>query len=90
MEMKVCQSCGMPLREEKEFGTNADGGKNEEYCVYCYQGGRFAQDCTMEEMIAHCAELTDEFNKGAGTNFTKEEAIAGMREYFPQLKRWKK
>lgn len=80
----------MPLREEKEFGTNADGSKNEEYCVYCYHDGQFAQDCTMEEMIAHCAEFTDEFNKGAGTNFTKDEAIAGMREYFPQLKRWKK
>lgn len=30
MEMKFCQSCGMPLTPEI-LGTNADGSKNEEY-----------------------------------------------------------
>lgn len=34
------------------------------------------------------SEFTAEFNKDAGTNFTKEEAIAGMKEFFPTLKRW--
>jgi len=29
MEMKFCQSCGMPLTEDV-LGTNADGSKNEE------------------------------------------------------------
>lgn len=32
MEMKFCQSCGMPLTP-KILGTNADGSKNEEYKV---------------------------------------------------------
>ena len=36
MEMKFCQSCGMPLSPEV-LGTNADGSKNEEYCIYCYK-----------------------------------------------------
>ncbi len=35
-EKKFCQSCGMPLVEEI-LGTNADGSKNEDYCVYCYR-----------------------------------------------------
>lgn len=39
-------------------------------------------------MIEHCAQFTDEFNKDSGMNFTKEEAIAGMKEFFPTLKRW--
>jgi hypothetical protein len=50
MEMKFCQSCGMPLNDHV-LGTNADGSKNEDYCMYCYKDGKFLQDCTMEEMI---------------------------------------
>ena len=42
----------------------------------------------MDEMIEHCAQFTDEFNKDSGMNFTKEKAIAGMKEFFPTLKRW--
>ncbi|MBS7391063.1 MAG: hypothetical protein KIG51_03075, partial [Fibrobacter sp.] len=32
METRFCQSCGMPLTNEI-LGTNADGSKNEEYCI---------------------------------------------------------
>ena len=56
MEQKFCQSCGMPLTDEI-LGTNADGSKNEDYCMYCYKDGKFLQDCTMEEMIEHCAQF---------------------------------
>ncbi len=56
-EQRFCQSCGMPLTEEV-LGTNADGSKNEDYCMYCYKDGKFLQDCTMEEMIEHCAQKT--------------------------------
>ena len=42
----------------------------------------------MDEMIEHCAQFTAEFNKDSGMNFTKEEAIPGMKEFFPTLKRW--
>ena len=54
--MRFCQSCGMPLTDEV-LGTNADGSTNEEYCMYCYKDGKFTQDCTMDEMIEHCAQL---------------------------------
>ena len=47
MEIKFCQSCGMPLTREI-LGTNADGSQNEDYCIYCYKDGKFQQDCTME------------------------------------------
>ena len=61
-EMKFCQSCGMPLTDEV-LGTNADGSKNEDYCMYCYKDGKFLQDCTMDEMIEHCSQFVDEVNK---------------------------
>ena len=50
---KICQSCGMPMKEE-DFGTNAGGGANQEYCKYCFQNGRFSCEGTMEEMIESC------------------------------------
>ena len=59
MEQKFCQSCGMPLTEDV-LGTNADGSKNEDYCMYCYRDGHFLQDCTMDEMIEHCAQLMEQ------------------------------
>lgn len=50
MEPNYCQSCGMPLVNETDFGTNQDNGES----------------------------------------YSKEEALARMQYYFPQLKRWKK
>jgi hypothetical protein len=79
----------MPLNDENR-GTNADGSKNEDYCVYCYQNGKFTNDCTMDEMIEFCAQFVDEVNKNMPKPMTKEEYKDMMRQYFPMLKRWKK
>ena len=87
--MKFCQSCGMPLSDENR-GTNADGSKNDDYCMYCYQNGKFTNDCTMDEMIEFCAQFVDEVNKNMPKPMTKEEYKDMMRQYFPMLKRWKK
>lgn len=83
-----CQSCGMPMQTADQFGTNADGSLNTEYCCYCYKDGTFVQDCTMDEMIGHCIEYLDEFNGACDTKFSKDEAIAEMKKHFPKLKRW--
>jgi general stress protein 26 len=88
MKQKFCQSCGMPLTEEV-LGTNADGSKNEDYCMYCYKDGKFLQDCTMDEMIEHCAQFVNAVNEGLEKPITKEEYIGMMKTYFPQLKRWR-
>ena len=78
----------MPLTDEL-LGTNADGSKNEDYCIYCYKDGKFSQDCTMEEMIETCAQFVDEINKHLPQPITKEEYKEQMRTYFPHLKRWR-
>ena len=87
--MKFCQSCGMPLNEDN-LGTNADGSKNEDYCMYCYQNGKFTNDCTMEEMIEFCSQFVDEVNKEMPKPMTKEEYKVMLKQVFPLLKRWKK
>ena len=61
-EMHFCQSCGMPLTDEIH-GTNADGSKNEEYCIYCFKDGAFTGDFTMEEMIDFCSQFVEQYNK---------------------------
>ena len=48
---KICQSCAMPMNGESVFGTNKDGSKNSDYCIYCYKDGQFLQQATMEEYI---------------------------------------
>ena len=84
--MLYCQSCTMPMVKEEDFGTNADGSHNTDYCVYCYKDGKFSCDTTMEEMIAFCAPLVSNGNPYNSV----EEARAAMLEIFPNLKRWKK
>ncbi|MDH6307664.1 hypothetical protein M2451_000113 [Dysgonomonas sp. PFB1-18] len=88
MDQKFCQSCGMPLKTSEDFGTNADQSPNQEYCHYCFKDGKFTKDLTMDEMIERCAQFVEEFNKDSEQKFTKEEAIAQMKLYFPKLKRW--
>lgn len=85
MEEKYCQSCGMPLGSDEIYGTNADGGKNEDYCKYCYQKGAFTADCTMEAMIEFCIPHMTSANSG----MSEEKAREMMQQYFPTMKRWK-
>ena len=70
MEQKICQSCGMPMTTAEQFGTNADGSQNTDYCVYCYKDGAFLQNLTMDEMIEHCAQFVEEFNKDSEQKVT--------------------
>lgn len=80
----------MPMASAEQFGTNQDGSTNQDYCMYCYKEGEFTQQVSMDEMIEHCAQFVEEFNKDAEVKVTKEQAIAYMKEAFPSLKRWKK
>lgn len=73
----------MPMTAPEHFGTEADGTPSNEYCVYCYKDGAFAQKCSMEEMIQTCAQFHEEFKHEDGRSYTREEAVAGMAGVFP-------
>ena len=79
----------MPLSKDEDCGSNADGSINFDYCRYCYQDGRFLQECSMEEMIDHCAQFVDEVNKMMPEPMTREQYTQMMRGFFPMLKRWR-
>ena len=88
-EMVFCESCGMPLDSEEVYGTNNDGSKNGEYCIYCYKKGDFTSNCTMEEMIEVSIKHMNESGMLREQNKTEEEARELMYSFFPKLKRWK-
>lgn len=84
--MVFCQSCAMPMGNEDElYGTNADGGKNGDYCKYCFENGAFTSNISMEEMIEECIPHM----VAAHSGMTEDKARKIMQEHFPTLKRWK-
>ncbi|MEG1559364.1 MAG: zinc ribbon domain-containing protein [Clostridia bacterium] len=85
MEEKYCQSCGMPMGEDL-YGTEKDGSKSVDYCIYCYEDGKFTYNCTMDEMIEFCIPHVLEGNDG----MTEDAARIMMRSFLPNMKRWKK
>lgn len=95
MEQKFCQSCGMPLTDPSTgsvqaeiLGTNADGSKNEDYCIYCLKDGAFTGNFTMEEMAEYCSMFVEEYNKNTGNHLTACEYKQVLLDYYPTLKRW--
>ncbi len=85
MENKnLCQSCSMPLDKPEMMGTEKDGSKSNEYCVYCYQNGAFINpDMTLEEMKILVKEQMEK--RKINTNLINM-AVSSL----PNLKRWRK
>ena len=79
-----CQSCYMAMAEEKQFGKEANGEKNADYCEFCYQGGKFTSEASFEEAV----EANIQFWKVEGDK-SDAEARERIMSVFPTLKRWK-
>ena len=83
--MKICQSCGMPLQKQEDFGKNADGSKSEEYCCYCFQNGKFLDEgITLQEKIEKNVKIAVQMG------MSEDEAKRMASNVLPKLKRWKK
>ena len=82
---QICQSCGMPMQKNEDFGTNIDGSKNKEYCHFCYKEGRFTDEgITMEEKIKKNIEIATKMG------MAEEKSREMANNIIPKLKRWKK
>ena len=86
---QLCQSCGMPLSNEADCGTEPDGSINFDYCKYCYDKGEFKQQITMEEMAEHCMQFLDEVNRFMPAPLTPDQYSAMLHKMLPALKRWR-
>lgn len=76
----ICQCCGMPL-DDSATSRETDGTFNEEYCKWCYAGGKF--------VYSDLKELTD-FLVGhmANENWPPEQARAYFEVQLPKLHYW--
>lgn len=82
-ETLICQSCSMPIEKEEIIGTNSDGSKNKDYCIYCFKDGTFTDNMTTLEDYT---EYSIQFAEQVG--MTKEEMRAHCEKVLPTLKRW--
>ena len=81
-----CQSCSMPISQPDLPGTETDGSKSEEYCIYCYRDGEFTQpDATLEQMI----EISAKGWSDQDPSVTYEQAKTQMEKVLPYLERWR-
>jgi hypothetical protein len=79
-----CQSCSMPMTKQGDFGTNADGTQNDQFCLRCFRNGRFTEPgITVEGMIEKCTALMKQMH-------LPDEEIEQTRVFIPMLKRWKR
>ena len=75
----------MPLQKEEDFGTNAGGGKSEEYCFHCFQNGEFLDEgITLQEKIDKNVKFAVQMG------MSEYEARKMASNVLPKLKRWKK
>ena len=74
----------MPMENPESFGTNADGSKNEDYCNFCFQNGRFTEpNITVEQMIGKVVGIMTSQMK-----MPEAQAKEISNTFIPQLKRW--
>lgn len=82
---RICQSCGMPLRQSSDSGTDEQGGPASDYCGFCYRNGRFTEPALSEpEMMDRCVDWLVHRN-----GMDEREAQLLMSRTLPGLKRWK-
>lgn len=80
-----CQSCSMPMTKKDEYGTNADGSPNKEYCRFCFHSGAFTEpNITMDDMVDKVAHVMI-----AKVAIPEEKALEIARQELSALKRWK-
>ena len=85
-ENTCCQSCGFPLKKDKQGGgTEADGSMSKKYCSMCYEHGKFLSPPevdTAKKMQKYCIQEM------------KKDGMNGLLAWFltrgiPKLERWR-
>lgn len=80
---KICQSCGMSLKKDKNGpAKEKDGSPSEKYCSNCYKDGEFScPKCSVEDMQNKNKEVMKQKHF---PNFM----INMYNKKLPELERW--
>jgi hypothetical protein len=82
-EVQICQSCGMPMVDPEDFGSNADGSPSRDYCRHCWQEGKFTTTVSFDEFVEIQVQIAVQ-NLGMDEDEAREVALTTL----PELKRW--
>ena len=81
----TCQSCGTRVTRISEFGTYQDGSINTEYCLRCFEDGKFTRESkSLEARIAKNIQLAHKL----GMSQAKATKLADT--VVPQIRKWRK
>ena len=85
MENQICQSCGMPLKNDpNKGGTNADKSKSDKYCSFCYNDGKFTDEgITLQQKIDNNVQIA------VSMIIPEDKARELAESLIPNLERWK-
>lgn len=85
-QIKICQSCGMPLdKDPNAGGTNIDNSKSDKFCSFCFKAGEFTdKEISLQEKIEKNIQIAV-----ARMNITESEARQMAENILPNLERWK-
>jgi len=79
----LCQSCSMPIEIDHVKGSEIDGSKSNEYCMYCYENGAFKEpNMTLGQMISVVETQMEKMN-------LPMKLIDASINKIPKLSRWK-
>lgn len=83
-ETLFCQSCGFNMRRDTDFGTEADGALNEQWCSGCYSNGAFVEDVDSAEAFIHAAVQRIATQRKQAIGKTRLD----LKKELPKLARW--
>lgn len=83
-ETVICQSCGMPMKEDGDFGTNRKGSKSKEYCMFCFKEGQFT-----DEGITLVQKIEKNIMIAKGKGISEDQAKRMAEKVIPTLKNWR-
>ncbi len=83
-----CGSCGKPMANESDFGTEENGEKSKEYCDLCYQNGSWTEpDISFEDFYAKSYEGFINSDMSSFQKFFLKKMYT--KKFVKKLKRWK-
>ena len=83
-----CQSCGMPMNEDKLKGSNIDDTLSNDYCSFCFQKGNLTNNVSLDEQVEMGLPYFPPYIN-AKTTEEKDRIKQQSKEFLSSLKRWK-
>lgn len=84
IQVPICQSCGMPMETSEDYGSDSDGGQNQEFCRFCWQDGEFTAKVNLPEFIEMQVKIATQ-----ELGMAEDEAREVAETTLPDLNRWK-